>query len=630
LLLAGFVLATLYALGVRTLVPPDEGRYAEIGREMFASGDWITTRLNGIKYFEKPPLQAWMNALTFTLFGLGEWQARLWTGVCGIVGVVMTAWAGRVVFSPRVGLYAGLVLASSLFWLAAGQINSLDMSLAAMMSLSLGSVLIAQRDAAGAAERRAWMLAAWAAMALAVLAKGLVGIVLPGAVLVLYSLAARDADIWRRLHLGKGLLVFFAIAAPWFILVGLRNPEQPHFFFIHEHFERFLTTGHRREGAWWYFVPLLLAGVLPWLGLLPHGLAAGLKRQPGRFQPRLLLLIWAVFIVVFFSSSSSKLPGYIVPVFPALALLMAVYLEAAGRRPQLWTAGLAALSGALLAGGVAVAVAKGHGGVQLSEYQPWLLCAGAILLAGGIAGWRADARGSAGRAPASDIQPVAGGKAMSVSSVLPLPVGAAGRPELSIVIPVYNEQDTLPRLFARLYPALDALGSSYEIVFVNDGSRDASVTLLADQFRRRPDVTRVVLFNGNYGQHMAILAGFQSARGEIVVTLDADLQNPPEEIGKLVAKIREGHDYVGSIRRVRQDSAWRTLASKAMNRMRERITNIRITDQGNMLRAYGRNVINLVNQCAEVNTFVPALAYTFARYPTEVSVELEERAAGAS
>jgi 4-amino-4-deoxy-L-arabinose transferase-like glycosyltransferase len=392
LLLAGFVLATLYALGVRTLVPPDEGRYAEIGREMFASGDWITTRLNGIKYFEKPPLQAWMNALTFTLFGLGEWQARLWTGVCGIVGVVMTAWAGRVVFSPRVGLYAGLVLASSLFWLAAGQINSLDMSLAAMMSLSLGSVLIAQRDDAGAAERRAWMLAAWAAMALAVLAKGLVGIVLPGAVLVLYSLAARDADIWRRLHLGKGLLVFFAIAAPWFILVGLRNPEQPHFFFIHEHFERFLTTGHRREGAWWYFVPLLLAGVLPWLGLLPHGLAAGLTRQPGRFQPRLLLLIWAVFIVVFFSSSSSKLPGYIVPVFPALALLMAVYLEAAGRRPQLWTAGLAALSGALLAGGVAVAVAKGHGGVQLSEYQPWLLCAGAILLAGGIAGWRAALR----------------------------------------------------------------------------------------------------------------------------------------------------------------------------------------------------------------------------------------------
>nr|WP_315256860.1 glycosyltransferase [uncultured Duganella sp.] len=204
------------------------------------------------------------------------------------------------------------------------------------------------------------------------------------------------------------------------------------------------------------------------------------------------------------------------------------------------------------------------------------------------------------------------------------------RPELSIVIPVYNEEAGLPRLFARLYGALDQLGTSYEIVFVNDGSRDQSVAVLAAQFRRRPDVTRVVLFNGNYGQHMAILAGFQAARGEIMVTLDADLQNPPEEIGKLVDKIREGYDYVGSIRRKRQDSAWRTYASKAMNRLRESITSIKITDQGNMLRAYSRNVVDLMNQCAEVNTFVPALAYRFARKPTEIVVEHEERAAGES
>jgi undecaprenyl-phosphate 4-deoxy-4-formamido-L-arabinose transferase len=203
-------------------------------------------------------------------------------------------------------------------------------------------------------------------------------------------------------------------------------------------------------------------------------------------------------------------------------------------------------------------------------------------------------------------------------------------PELSVVIPIYNEQDGLAALFARLYPALDALRTSYEIVFVNDGSRDNSVAILAEQFRLRPDVTRVVLFNGNYGQHMAILAGFEAARGQIMVTLDADLQNPPEEIGNLVAKMREGYDYVGSIRRKRQDSAWRTVASKMMNRLRERITNIKITDQGNMLRAYGRNVIDLINQCAEVNTFVPALAYTFARKPTEITVEHEERTAGES
>jgi undecaprenyl-phosphate 4-deoxy-4-formamido-L-arabinose transferase len=206
----------------------------------------------------------------------------------------------------------------------------------------------------------------------------------------------------------------------------------------------------------------------------------------------------------------------------------------------------------------------------------------------------------------------------------------AMKPELSVVIPIYNEQAGLAALFARLYPALDALGLPYEIIFINDGSRDNSVQILAEQYRQRPDVTRVVLFNGNYGQHMAILAGFEASRGEIMVTLDADLQNPPEEIGNLVAKMREGYDYVGSIRRVRQDSAWRTVASKAMNRLRERITNIKITDQGNMLRAYGRNVIDLVNQCGEVNTFVPALAYCFARKPTEIVVEHEERSAGES
>ncbi|WP_343732366.1 glycosyltransferase [Duganella sp.] len=204
------------------------------------------------------------------------------------------------------------------------------------------------------------------------------------------------------------------------------------------------------------------------------------------------------------------------------------------------------------------------------------------------------------------------------------------KPEISVVIPIYNEQAGLAALFARLYPALDKLGTSYEIVFVNDGSRDNSVSILAEQFRARPDVTRVVLFNGNYGQHMAILAGFEAARGEIMITLDADLQNPPEEIGNLVAKMREGYDYVGSIRRKRQDVAWRTYASKAMNRLRERITNIKITDQGNMLRAYGRNIVDLMNQCAEVNTFVPALAYRFARNPTEIVVEHEERAAGES
>jgi undecaprenyl-phosphate 4-deoxy-4-formamido-L-arabinose transferase len=203
-------------------------------------------------------------------------------------------------------------------------------------------------------------------------------------------------------------------------------------------------------------------------------------------------------------------------------------------------------------------------------------------------------------------------------------------PTLSVVIPVYNEEEVLPALFARLYPALDALGVAYEIVFVNDGSRDRSAALLREQFQARPDVTRVVLFNGNFGQHMAIMAGFEYVRGQRVVTLDADLQNPPEEIGKLLARMDEGHDYVGSIRRMRQDAAWRRWASKAMNRLRERITRIRMTDQGCMLRAYDRPIVDAIRASREVSTFIPALAYSFAHNPAEVEVEHEERKAGES
>ncbi len=202
--------------------------------------------------------------------------------------------------------------------------------------------------------------------------------------------------------------------------------------------------------------------------------------------------------------------------------------------------------------------------------------------------------------------------------------------ELSIIIPVYNEELALPALFARLYPALDKLDVQYEIIFINDGSRDRSAAVLRTQFEARPDVTRVVLLAGNFGQHMAIMAGFEQSRGTRVVTLDADLQNPPEEIAALLAKMDEGYDYIGTIRRQRQDSIFRRLPSRIINLIRERITNIKMTDQGCMLRAYSRGIVNVLNNCREVNTFIPALAYTFARNPTEIEVAHEERSAGDS
>ena len=201
---------------------------------------------------------------------------------------------------------------------------------------------------------------------------------------------------------------------------------------------------------------------------------------------------------------------------------------------------------------------------------------------------------------------------------------------LSIVIPVYNEEANLPVLFARLYPVLDALGRRYEVVFTNDGSADGSIGLLRAQYAARPDVTRVIDFNANYGQHMAIMAAFERVRGEVVVTLDADLQNPPEEIPRLLEKIDAGHDYVGGYRLDRQDSFFRTQASRIINLVREHTTNIEMTDQGCMLRAYRRPIIEAIVRSGAINTFIPALAYSFAGRPAEVGVRHEERHAGVS
>lgn len=216
------------------------------------------------------------------------------------------------------------------------------------------------------------------------------------------------------------------------------------------------------------------------------------------------------------------------------------------------------------------------------------------------------------------------------ASLTTLPDASAASVDLSIIIPIYNEEAVLDMLFARLYPALDALQRSYEIIFIDDGSRDRSAALLRQQYQQRPDVTRVILLRANAGQHAAITAGFAHIRGEYVITLDADLQNPPEEIPKLLEKLDAGHDYVGSIRRMRQDDRWRHYASKAMNWLRERITRIHMTDQGCMFRGYHRDIISAVLESNESQTFIPALAYIYAANPVEVILEHEERAAGES
>jgi 4-amino-4-deoxy-L-arabinose transferase-like glycosyltransferase len=378
-------------LDARHLLPSDEGRYAEIAREMLASGDWVTIRYNGVKYFEKPPFQMWMTALAFQAFGIGEWQARLWVALSGALGVVMTALAARRWFGPRVALLSALVLVAAPAWNLASHFNSLDMGLSGALTCVLAAVLIAQHPATSPDERRRWMWLAWAAMAVAVLTKGLIGVVLPGMVLIVYSAVARDFAVWRRIHIVSGASIMFALATPWFVLVSLRNPEFARFFFIHEHFQRYLTTVHHRDAPWWYFLPQLLVGFLPWIGL-SRGMVAAVRddTRGGGFRPMILLAAWALTIFLFFSFSSSKLPGYIVPIYPALAVLGAVALDRF--TPRRWNLQVV-LALVFVACGLAATPYVARLGTESTpneiyrEFAPWLGAACALAMVGLAWSW---------------------------------------------------------------------------------------------------------------------------------------------------------------------------------------------------------------------------------------------------
>jgi len=372
-------------LGQRKLFKPDEGRYGEIAREMAVSGDWTTPRLNGFKYFEKPPLQYWMTAAAYVAFGTHEWTTRLWGALTGFLGVLVAAFAAGRAFGPLAGLYAGAVLASSLLYTALGHMTTLDMGVAFFLALSVFAVMLAQLDAASARARRGWMLAGWAAMALAVLSKGLIGVVLPVGAVGLYVLWQRDWALMRRLHLASGCTLFLAITVPWFVAVSLANPEFAHFFFVREHLQRFMTTVHDRYAPPWFFVPILIVGMSPWVLSLGSALVGAARApEPARFRPARFLLVWCALVFVFFSASSSKLPPYILPMLPALAALIGHALVTASRRLLTIQAGLATLVGvALIPLGVFVHHAK-LAGPMLDGFRLWLIGAGAFALVLGL------------------------------------------------------------------------------------------------------------------------------------------------------------------------------------------------------------------------------------------------------
>lgn len=394
-------------LGVPALSDPDEGRYGEIPREMLVSGDWVTPRLDGVKYFEKPPLQYWATAVAEELVGPNAWAVRLWPALCGFAGLLLARAVGRRLYGERVGWASLIVQGSALYYVGLARVATLDMSLSFTLQIALSAlVLLVHRPATGPAARtpatgalatgppptgppagppvrmpgpRA--LALWLAVgvSLALLTKGLVGILIPGTVGVLFMLLYRDVTLLRRARLQWSLAALVVIAAPWFVLVSLRNPGFARFFFIFEHFQRYLSTrGFDRYQPAWFFLPVILAGVLPWLSLLPRALWQAVRAA--RTEPASgLLLIWSLFIFVFFSASHSKLVPYVLPLMPALSLLIGrTVAELPARRLAAHLSGVALLAAVLLAA-LGVVLWLGSRGARPAAL--WLHAASAASLA---------------------------------------------------------------------------------------------------------------------------------------------------------------------------------------------------------------------------------------------------------
>jgi 4-amino-4-deoxy-L-arabinose transferase-like glycosyltransferase len=375
----------------RKLIKPDEGRYAEIPREMVASGDWVTPRLNNLKYFEKPPLQYWATATAYTVFGEHQWTSRLWVSLTGFMGLLLVWFAGTRLFGREAGRYAAVLLGGSWLYAFMSHLNTLDMGVTFFLTLGIVGLLLGQQAQVHARARRNWIWLAWAALGLAVLSKGLMGLVLPGAALVIYSLLQRDIVLWKRMHLITGLLLCLLITAPWFYLVMKANPEFFQRFFIYEHYTRFTTKDLGRYQPWYYFVPVLLAGMLPWTILMFDTMLRtwkGSARTDKAFNPERFLLVWAVFIYCFFTISGSKLPSYLLPMFPALALLMGKQLAEMREQKLFW---LIAPIVPLAVLGVALApytarLADTPLQVQMyGEYSTWLLVSALVWLSGLVA-----------------------------------------------------------------------------------------------------------------------------------------------------------------------------------------------------------------------------------------------------
>jgi 4-amino-4-deoxy-L-arabinose transferase-like glycosyltransferase len=382
-----FISAVLWfgLLGQRDLFDPDEGRYAGIPAAMVDSGDWLTPRLNEFKYFEKPVLQYWGTAVAFTVFGKSNASARLWTALLGFSTALFSMLVAFHLYGQRAAIYTFLISISYLMVVAFGHFLTLDMALSAFLVFGVGSLVIAHSRVSDDRQTRNWMLLGWAALALATLTKGLIAVVLPAATIVVYSIWQRDWGMWKKLHIYRGLFLYLLITAPWFIAVSLANPEFAEFFFIHEHFDRYTSDAHNREGSVYYFVPYLLIGVCPWLiTSLRSLISPGFKwfpERPGQFNSERFMWTFAVVTFCFFSLGQSKLPGYILPILPIIAVIAGGQIAHRGRvdadRWVMMVLGLVFLIGAFFIERLA---SPRYPAQQWAAYAPWLNGSGVLFL----------------------------------------------------------------------------------------------------------------------------------------------------------------------------------------------------------------------------------------------------------
>jgi 4-amino-4-deoxy-L-arabinose transferase-like glycosyltransferase len=384
-------------LGSRPLSVPDEGRYVEIPREMVATGNYLTPRLNGVKYFEKPPLFYWMEAGFIRVFGLDEWSVRLGPALFALLGCIAVYYAGARLFGRAAGIAAAVVLATSALYYALGRLITLDMPVTALLTASLLSFLLGTKEAVGPA-RRNFFWSFYIFAALATMTKGIIGILIPGMIIFWWLLLAKEWRTLRTMYLGSGLLLFLLIAAPWHIIVQWVNPEFFDFYFIHEHFQRYLTKVHGRYKPAWFFLPILLVGLFPWTAFLIQAVRRSLPpswSQRCEQKETIFLLLWAGLVFLFFSASDSKLIPYILPALPPLAILIGRYVgetwrTGAATAPRGISRGLRLLLvlSALLIVGVSV-LPRYRPELDRALLRPHLYLIIAVLVTGTAATWRA-------------------------------------------------------------------------------------------------------------------------------------------------------------------------------------------------------------------------------------------------